>query len=240
METKIFGHRGSAGTHPENTMISFKEAARVGADGIELDVQMTKDGVLVVIHDETVNRTTNGKGWVKDFLFKDLKKLDASHKFKEKVGFCGIPTLEEVFDWVSTQKIKVNVELKTGLVPYKGIEEKTVDMIRNFKLDDRIILSSFNHYSMVTCRQLTSSIDIAILFMEGIYEPWVYAKRIGANSLHPYHPVAKKEMIEEAQKNGFPVRPFTVNDEKKLLQFAENGVSALITDFPERAVRLLK
>ncbi|MFT4415650.1 glycerophosphodiester phosphodiesterase [Fredinandcohnia humi] len=240
METKIFGHRGAAGSHPENTMISFKEAERVGADGIELDIQMTKDGVIVVIHDETVNRTTDGKGWIKDLTYKELKKLDASFKFKEQYGFCSIPTLEEVLQWASKNNLLVNVELKTGLVTYKGIEEKTIEMIHKYGLEDRVILSSFNHYSMVKCRQLSSSIEIALLFMEGLYEPWDYAKRVGANSIHPYHHVVQKEFIEESQRNGISVRPFTVNDEKKMKQLIDYKCAAIITDFPEKAVKLVK
>lgn len=87
----VIGHRGAAGTFPENTMISFKEAARVGAHGIELDVHMTKDGELAVIHDEKVDRTTNGKGYVKDFTYQDLQKLDASYKFKKSMEYVKFP-----------------------------------------------------------------------------------------------------------------------------------------------------
>lgn len=240
MRTEIFGHRGSAGTHPENTMISFKEAARVGADGIELDVQMTKDGELVIIHDETVNRTTNGKGWVKDFTLEEIKKLDASYKFKDKYGFCEIPTLKDVFDWARLNNILINVELKNGLVQYKMLEEKTISLIKEYKFEKRVILSSFNHYGMVKCRQLSPTIEIALLFMEGIYEPWDYAKRLHANSIHPYHPVAKKEIVMESQKNGIKVRPFTVNDEKQMKKFASYPCAGIITDYPEKAIQLLK
>lgn len=242
MKTKIFGHRGSAGTHPENTMISFKEAARVGADGIELDIQMTRDGVIVVIHDETVNRTTNGKdkGWVKDYTLKQIKKMDVSYKFKDQYGKCEIPTLEEVFDWAKSNQVHINVEFKTGLVSYKGIEEKTLKMIKDYGLEERIVLSSFNHYSLVKCRQLSNSIDLAILYMEGLYEPWDYAKRLKTNGIHPYHQTINKEIVEESKRNGIAVRPFTINDEKKMKQFIDFGCSAIITDHPKKAITLIK
>lgn len=242
MSTKIFGHRGSAGTHPENTMISFKEAERVGADGIELDIQMTKDGVIVVIHDETVNRTTNGenKGWVKDYTLNQLKKMDVSYKFKDKYGTCSIPTLDEVFDWAKSNQLLINVEFKTGLVSYRGIEEKTLKMIHDYRMEDRIVLSSFNHYSLVKCRRLSRTIDLAILYMEGLYEPWKYAKRLRTNGIHPYHQTINKEIIEESKRNGIAVRPFTVNDEKKMKQFIDFGCSAIITDYPKKAKALLK
>ncbi|MEH7237004.1 glycerophosphodiester phosphodiesterase [Bacillus sp. JJ1562] len=242
MKTKIFGHRGSAGTHPENTMISFKEAASVGADGIELDIQMTKDGVIVVIHDETVKRTTNGKdkGWVKDYTLKQIKKMDASYKFRDKYGICEIPTLEEVFDWAKSNQLLINVEFKTGLVSYKGIEEKTLKLINDYGLEDRIVLSSFNHYSLVKCRQLSSTIDLAILYMEGLYEPWDYAKRLNTNGIHPYHQTISKEIVDESKQNGIAVRPFTINDEKKMKQFIDFGCSAIITDYPKNAVQFIK
>ncbi|MEH7385554.1 glycerophosphodiester phosphodiesterase [Bacillus sp. JJ1521] len=242
MKTKIFGHRGSAGTHPENTMISFKEAARVGADGIELDIQMTKDGVIVVIHDETVNRTTNGKykGWVKDYTLKQIKQMDVSYKFKDRYGNCEIPTLEEVFDWAKSNRLLINVEFKTGLVSYRGIEEKTMQMIKDYGLEDRIVLSSFNHYSLVKCRRMSRSIDLAILYMEGLYEPWEYAKRLKTNGIHPYHPTINKEIVDASKRNGIAVRPFTINDEKKMRQFIDFGCSAIITDHPRKAVALAK
>ncbi|WP_099351882.1 glycerophosphodiester phosphodiesterase [Fredinandcohnia onubensis] len=240
MKTKIFGHRGSAGTHPENTMISFKEAARVGADGIELDIQMTKDGVIVVIHDETVKRTTNGKhkGWVKDYTLKQIKKMDVSYKFKDKYGICEIPTLEEVFDWAKSNQLLINVEFKTGLVSYKDIEEKTLKMIGDYGIENRIVLSSFNHYSLVKCRRISSTIDLAILYMEGLYEPWDYAKRLKTNGIHPYHQTINKEIVEESKLNGIAVRPFTINDEKKMKQFIDFGCSAIITDYPKKALAL--
>lgn len=110
--TLIFAHRGAAGTYPENTMISFEAAESFKADGIELDVQLTKDGKVVVIHDETVDRTTNGKGAVRNYLYEDLCKLDASYKFGDKVGFCKIPLLEEVLQWIEKQSCYLILNLK--------------------------------------------------------------------------------------------------------------------------------
>ncbi|MCA1030672.1 glycerophosphodiester phosphodiesterase [Bacillus timonensis] len=240
-DTKIFGHRGAAGTSPENTMESFIEAKNMGADGIELDVQMTKDDVLVVIHDEKVDRTTNGSGWVKNFTYEELRQLDASYKFNKEYGFCAIPTLENVFTWAaSVPNFFINVELKNGLVQYKNLEEKVLNLVNQYNLKDRVILSSFNHYSMVKCRKLDSEIEIALLFMEGIYEPWDYAKRLKANSIHPYHPVATTELISKSNSNDIKVRPFTVNDEKLMKKFSDDGCSGIFTDYPEKAVSLLR
>src|SRR5690625_4206670 len=122
--TKIFAHRGSSGTHPENTMSAFKEAERVGADGIELDVHYTKDDQLVVIHDNTVNRTTKGKGRVRDLTLGELLQLDAGSHIATQFSGEKIPTFEEVLDWIKETKLLVNIELKYVALDYKYFEEK--------------------------------------------------------------------------------------------------------------------
>ncbi len=238
--TKIFGHRGAAGTHPENTMISFKEVERVGAQGVELDVQMSKDGILVVIHDEKVDRTTNGKGWVKDLKLKELQKLDASFKFSKKYGFCGIPTLEEVFKWASGNKLELNVELKNNLIDYRNIEEDTIKLIHSYKLQKRVILSSFNHESMVKAHSIDPSIEAALLYMEKIYEPWEYARKLGLRGIHPYHPTVKHETVQQCHLHNIAIRPFTINDKINMKKFISYQCDAIITDYPERAMKLIK
>lgn len=237
--TLIFGHRGAAGTFPENTMLSFDAAVKAGAHGIELDVQMTKDGVVVVIHDETVDRTTNGKGFIKDLDYKELTMLDASYSFPQFSGKARIPTLEEVLEWaVAYPSLFVNIELKNGIVEYSKLEEKTIELVSKYKLEDNVILSSFNHYSLVKCKSISDEIKTAVLYMEGLYKPWKYAQSIGAQGLHPYFHAAKKQIINEAQSFGIDVRPFTVNDSSVMKQLFNDQVAAFITDFPERALEL--
>ena len=237
-QTLIFGHRGSKGTHPENTMPSFLESYRAGAEGIELDVQLSKDGIPVIIHDESVDRTTNGKGWVKDFTVDELKSLDAGSWYSDKFKDVSIPTLYEVLEWLKTTPLVVNIELKNGMFPYPNLEEITLDLVRQFELEKRVIISSFNHYSLFKVHQLQPEIETAILFMEGLYEPWNYAKSIGASGLHCHYHVAVPEIVAGAVKAGAPVRPFTVNDDAKIEALIRSGCSAIITDFPEKAVLL--
>src|SRR5690554_3040227 len=121
--TLIYAHRGSSGTYPENTMEAFEAALQEGADGIELDIQLTKDGVPVIIHDETVDRTTDGKGWVKDFTFEELQRLDAGSSFHTDYKGATIPSFEEFLQWFSKTDLLLNVELKSGVVRYPNIEE---------------------------------------------------------------------------------------------------------------------
>ncbi|MGN1399964.1 MAG: glycerophosphodiester phosphodiesterase [Bacillus sp. (in: firmicutes)] len=238
--TMIFAHRGSAGTHPENTMTAFLEAERVGADGIELDVQLSKDGELVVIHDEKLDRTTNGKGFVKDHSLRELKRLDASHSFSGKTGFAAIPTLREVFDMLKQNRMLLNIELKNTKFFYPGMEEKVLQLIDEYGFQDRIIISSFNHYSLVHMYQLAPHIETAPLYTEGLYMPWVYAKAIGAQAMHPHFRAAPGPIIQEALRNGMQVRPYTVNKQELMEKLFNLECSGLITDYPGKAVKIKK
>lgn len=234
--TQIFAHRGSAGTHPENTMISFMEAARVGADGIELDVQLTKDGEVVVIHDETVDRTTNGKGYVKDYLLQELKKLDSSHKFSKQFGVTNIPTLKEVLEWMQGNSLLLNIELKNSVFFYPGLEEKTIALVRAYGMENRVIISSFNHYSIVHCYRLAPEIETAPLYRDGLYMPWVYAESIQSKAIHPSIKAAPDAIIKSSIQAGIAVRPYTINEESKMKSLYSLGCSAIITDYPEKAI----
>lgn len=236
--TDIIAHRGSMGTHPENTMPAFEEAYRVGADGIELDVQMTKDGALVIIHDERVNRTSNGKGRVKDFTLEEIRRLDFGAAFSEAFAGTTIPTLEEVLDWYVGTPLKLHIELKNGIVRYAGLEEKVMDLVHQYGIEERVFLSSFNHYSLVDIHRDYPHMKTAILFMEGLYEPWHYARSIGASALHCNLPVAVPEFLQGAAQAGMPVRPFIVNKEKHIRRLIEAGVDGIFTDYPERALAI--
>ncbi|MFC0269883.1 glycerophosphodiester phosphodiesterase [Metabacillus herbersteinensis] len=239
--TNIFGHRGAAGTYPENTMVSFEAAYKAGADGIELDVQMTKDGTLVVIHDEKVNRTTNGTGFVKDFTYNELQHLDASYKFKKLWKKIRIPTLEEVLAWGENKKgFLINIELKNGIIDYPEIEKSTIKAIEQHGLKENVIISSFNHNSLVKCKNIAPEIVTAALYMEGLYKPWNYAKEIRAEGIHPQFRATPKEVIDSAQAEGIAVRPFTVNKEDLMGKLISWNCSGFFTDYPEKAVEIRK
>jgi glycerophosphoryl diester phosphodiesterase len=236
--TLIFAHRGYSAAFPENTMRAFYEAEKAGADGIEIDVQMTKDGEIVVIHDEKVDRTTNGTGFVKDLTLNEIQKLDASNKFKQFLKKEPVPTFKELLDWLTTNSLVCNVELKNGIFPYQGMEEKVISLIRHYQLEDRIILSSFNHYSIVYCYRLAPEIETAPLYSEGLFMPWVYAQSIRAKGIHPKLIAAPNEIIIGAIENGVAVRPYTVNKEKDMKRLFEVGCTAFITDDPVKALEM--
>ncbi|MDP5272889.1 glycerophosphodiester phosphodiesterase [Chengkuizengella axinellae] len=235
--TLIFAHRGASGTHPENTMTSFEKAYEVGSEGIELDVHLTKDGEVVVLHDEKVDRTTDGTGFVQDKTEKEMKQLDAGVWFSQKYKGEKIPTLQEVLEWISNKSMRLNIELKNDLIPYKGLEEKVIQMVHNYGLSDSVILSSFNHYSLVKVNQISGEIKTAVLTTDILYQPWHYVKSLGASALHCSRSYALSNMVAEAQKY-IPVRAFTINDETEMKELLAKRLSALMTDFPERAIKV--
>ncbi|MDE1439635.1 glycerophosphodiester phosphodiesterase [Bacillus sp. C1(2022)] len=236
--TKIFAHRGASGTFPENTMAAFKHAAAIGADGIELDVQMAKDGRLVVIHDEKLDRTTSLKGYVKDLTYEEIKHGDASHRFAEKTGSVPVPILEEVFEWAADAEFLLNVELKNSIIRYEGMEEKVMSMIEAYDLQDRIILSSFNHESLALCHRLNPSIELAALYMDVIYKPEEYIEMIPASGFHPYRRSMSDDTIKNAHLKEKAVRPFTINRGEEMKKLIAAGIDGFFTDFPEKALKL--
>jgi glycerophosphoryl diester phosphodiesterase len=236
--TLIFAHRGYSANFPENTMLAFTEGAKAGAEGLELDVQMTKDGEVVVIHDEKVDRTTDGKGFVKDFSASDIRNLDAGVLHKSLGRKERIPFLKEVFEWLSGNSMVCNVELKTGVFRYKGIEEKVIGLIRQYGLQDRIILSSFNHYSIVHAVSIAPEIETAPILAEGLFMPWVYASSIKAGGFHPHYRAAHEEIIRKSLQHNIAVRPYTVNKESEMKRLIHAGCTAIITDQPKKAAEL--
>ncbi|MBU8879319.1 glycerophosphodiester phosphodiesterase [Bacillus sp. FJAT-29790] len=238
--TLIFAHRGYSAIYPENTMKAFKEAEMSGADGIELDVQLTKDGEVVVIHDEKVDRTTNGKGFVKDFTFNEIRKLDAGFQKKTMMKKEPIPSLIEIMEWMKTNQLICNIELKNGVFPYAGMEEKVISLVRSYDMTSRVILSSFNHNSIVNCYRMAPEIETAPLFSENLYMPWVYARSIGAKGMHPKYKVASNKFIQLSLDYGISVRPYTVNKEQDMHRLFAAGCSAIITDDPVKALRVRK
>ena len=129
---ELFAHRGYSAKYPENTMISFRSAVKYPVDGIELDVHMTKDGHIVVIHDEKVNRTTNGKGYVKDMTLEEIKELDAGSKFNPLFKGEKIPLLEEVMQLIEGTNLKLNIELKSDVFPYYGMDMEVLKLVEKY------------------------------------------------------------------------------------------------------------
>lgn len=235
---EIFAHRGSAGTCPENTIASFSEAVRVGADGIELDVHLTKDNEIVVIHDHTVDRTTNGTGRIIDYTLKELQQLDAGSWFLKDFHKEKIPTLREVFSMMKDNKLYVNIELKNVMVDYINLEELVVKEIEKYNFSDRVIISSYNHYALKKIHDLNSDLECAILYMENLFKPWDYASMLGAKSLHPPFQLINNNITHEARKRNVPIRAYTVNHKDDMQRLMKEECVGIITDYPEKALEV--
>ena len=163
---RVMAHRGYSGMYPENTMLAFEKAVEAGADGIELDVHKTKDGVLVVHHDERVDRTTDGTGRICDLTFEELRRFNAAARWEGKFGVLPIPSFEEYCAWAANQTLFTNIEIKTDNTFYPNIEQEVWDMICRFGLQDRVMFSSFNHVTLLKLRKIAPSVDVGALVLE--------------------------------------------------------------------------
>lgn len=234
--TEIVAHRGSRINRPENTLAAFEEAIRVGADGIELDVHLSKDGEIVVIHDETVDRTTNGSGLVKEMTLAELKELDAGIWFDTEYAGQTIPTLREVFELLEERQYQgcLNIELKTSVYPYKGIEKKIGDLLVEADRPFEVMYSSFSLRSLLKMHRIDPTAELgylvskrSILVFLGAFLPWIGA-------LHLSH----KWYFKKGKSAKKHLRLWTVNDEKVMKKAFKKGVTAIITDKPEVALAL--
>lgn len=238
-KTKVWAHRGASGYAPENTLDAFRKAVEMGADGIELDVQMTKDGELVVIHDETIDRVSNGKGWVKDYTYEELKKFNFNKTHLEYTKE-EIPTLEQVYLLIKSTNLTINVEIKTGIVFYPGIEERVLELTERLGMKERVIYSSFNHYTIRKIKELDPQAKTGMLYEDGIIDAVDYAcDVVKADALHPAgYNVFYSGFLERCRERKRLLHVWTINEEKHMRMLCEAGVDALITNYPDIAKKI--
>ena len=184
---KIWAHRGCSQRYPENTLLAFEKAAAVkNLTGIELDIQLTKDGKMVVIHDERVDRTTEGTGFVRDYTLSEIKKL---HIYADSNPSQSIPTMEEVFDLLEPrlkEGLRLNIELKNSIYPYEGMEEMILDMVHKRGLQKAVVYSSFYAKSLAKLRALDAETEIGILDAKVSDCLYKLKGNCGATVLHPF------------------------------------------------------
>ncbi len=239
-KTLVWAHRGASGYAPENTLEAFAKAVDMKADGIELDVQMTKDGQLVIHHDETVDRVSNGKGFVKDYTYDELVKLNVNKKFPE-YGKVNIPTLEEVYQLIKDTDLLINVELKNGIIFYENLEERVLELTKWYGLEDRVIYSSFNHYSIMKLKRLNPCVRTGFLYEDGYLNMPLYAERNGVEALHPaLYNLQYPNFIEDCRARGIDLRVWTVNDPMDMKMLCERGINSMITNYPDIGRRIVE
>ncbi|SFJ05644.1 glycerophosphodiester phosphodiesterase [Thermoflavimicrobium dichotomicum] len=232
-------HRGFSAKAPENTLAAFEWAIKAKADGIELDVHLTLDGEVVVIHDETLERTTNGKGWIKDLTLTELKQVSSGKWFADEFQAERIPVLSEVLELISGSDLWLNIELKNHIVMYPGLEEAVIREVERFGMENRVVLSSFNHYSLVHIQRYRPKLSLGALYDGHLYQPWLYAKALGVSAIHPFYTAATEEVVTHCHQHGILVRPYTVDQIEEMKRLMEIKVDAIITNVPDQLNQLL-
>ena len=244
--TKIFAHRGSKGDYPENSMLAFKKAIKTGVHGMEFDIHMTKDGELVVIHDATLDRTTTGSGFIKDYTLEDIKSFSIGAKFTEFKNYESnwdlevIPTLKEVLHLCKKHDLEVNIELKTYQIIYPNIEAATLKVVEEVGYDsEKVIYSSFHLPTILRIKKLKPDAKIAWLIENFIPMHKDYLQTFDLESLH----VDKKIIFANPEYWKIiadKLRIWTANEDEEINQLIDMEVEAIITDYPEIAVEALK
>jgi len=244
----IIAHRGFSGKYPENTMLSLRKAIKLGVDWIELDVWLTLDHNLVVIHDSRLGRTTDGRGRV------IWKRLDELKTLRTKISNQLIPTLEEVFLLIKKSKVKLNIEIKSIWAV-----KPTVELVKKHALNDRVIISSGNLGALRIAKNEAPGIKTAYIFYVSTNYKWDFlvtlvakifakathtliirlAKAVKADYVHPSYPFAVNGFIKRLHKNGFKVNVWSVNTKPLMRKLIKNGVDGLFTNHPERLKAVL-
>lgn len=230
---EIFAHRGARAYAPENTLSAFKQAHKMKAFGIELDVQLTKDGEVVICHDHSVNRTSNGQGWVKNFTLAEIRRLDFGSWFHKDFTGESIPTLDDFLRWFTTTEMRLNIEIKNGPVLYSGIESKVVDAVKKYDAIDRVFISSFHHPCLLTVKQLCPQIKTGALFTCRSVNPLDFCRQVQADYLHPSWESIDHLWVSEAKKHGIRVHTFTINQQDQYDFVKAAGADAIFTDYPD-------
>lgn len=228
MRSRVIAHRGCGFAAPENTLRAVCCAIALEVDGIELDVHSSRDGEIVVLHDFTVDRTTNGSGSVAELTLRELKELDAGENQS-------IPTLQEVIDEVRGRGILLNIEIKPT-----GIEEQVLQIITHNDFFDQAIISSFLWPVLETVREIHSEVETGLLYLVDLEDPIQVAYELGVNALHPHCGLVTPQLVEKCHDSGLDINPWTVNDNQEMQRLIDLAVDSIITDYPTRLKELLQ
>ncbi|MBU1078354.1 MAG: glycerophosphodiester phosphodiesterase [Spirochaetes bacterium] len=230
----VLGHRGAMGTAPENTFAGFKEALKYNTGMIEVDVHLSKDKKLIVIHKEEVSNTTDGEGMVGELDSKYIKSLDAGIKFSKGFKNERVPFLEEVFDFVKDKDVKLNVEIKNGPIVYEGIEEKVSYLIDEYGYYDKVIVSSFDHYVLKRMKEANERIHTGLLYGCSIIDIQEYALKLGVAAVNPHYFWASVGLIEKMHEADIAVITWVINEHSEFEEYSKRGADFIGTDYPDR------
>ena len=237
----LTGHRGAAGLAPENNISSIKKALEHNVDRVEIDVQQTKDNIVISFHDKKIDRTTNGKGLVKDLTYKEILQYSAGIKFSKDFESEKVPTLDEVFEVVNGKAVLI-VEIKESHEYYPGIEQRVVDAINKYNAKSWTIVHSFNDKALKKVNEIDSTIVLHKVFIADLpFLPIIYDGSFQITNLEYYsfcdefstfYPFTTKRLIKKVHSLGKKINVWTVNDTAKINKLINYGVDGIITNFP--------
>ena len=241
----IYAHRGASAYAPENTLEAFYIAAKMGADGVELDVHVTKDGELVVAHDEEIDRVSDGSGLIQNMTLAQLRQFHFNKTHPEYV-YATIPTLREVYELLKPMGLCVNTELKTSIIRYDKIEEKCIALADEMGMTDRVLYSSFSFYSLTKLKSLDSRAKVGLLRLplgtlngRKLFDPWEFASKHGLDAIHPHHSeFLIHQEADKAHSLKMQVNVWTTNDDFIIRSCFKKGADILIGDCPDRMLKI--
>jgi len=235
MDTKILYHRGDEKNAPANTLLAFEAASKGEADGVELDVQFTRDSVPVVFHDRTLGKHSDVTGYLRDYTLSELRKVELDIPGDNPPQF--IPTLEEVLDVIENMEI-INIEIKQRAGENISEERKLLQTVEKKGLLDNVIFSSFNHYSIKNLEQISPGVKKGIIYYARLYRPWEYAESLGVDYLVPLYRTVTEDLLFEAARRDLKIMAYGTDDSEKIRKLIDNNVNMIITDEVERALSL--
>ena len=237
MKIAVFAHRGASGYAPENTLEAFQLAVDQRADGVELDVHLSRDQQIIVTHDERIDRVSDGTGLIAMMTVKEIKKYLFNKPHPEYLE-ARAPLLEEVLELLRPTGLSINIELKNSRIPYEGLEKKCVELVEKSGMSKRIIYSSFNHHSLRLLKLVNPSAACGLLYDCCMIDPADYLKKTGMEALHPHYLdlLLNPEGYTRARERGGLVHVWTVNDDRDMRKVMDTDADILITNYPDRAV----
>lgn len=236
-KTYVWAHRGASGHAPENTLEAFELAAKMGADGVELDVHFTKDGEIVVCHDEKIDRVSNGQGNIPAYTYAELLNFDFGYKFYNELRGIKIPTLDQVYALLKDTPLVINIEIKSADPEMPG---RCIEIAKKYGMLDRTYFSSFNHFQLLKAREVEPTVSVAPLYSFNMVRSWDYCGFLQANAVHPHFNQINldKSYVENCHSNNIKVNVWTTNTESDITAMLEAGVDGVITNYPDVAIRL--
>ena len=240
IKTKVQAHRGFSAIAPENTLPAFRKAVEIGADGIECDIHLTRDGKYVVCHDGSIDRTSNGSGEISEMTFEELRKFDFGVKFSPEFKGTAIPALEEMLEVVKPLEV-INIEIKHFQHPM-GLDAALnllYDTLVKMDVLDRVIVSSFNKLSLKRLKQLHGDVYTCLLYTH-MSRSAACAQKLGCDAIHPAFEFLSKATINSAHKRGMKVNCWTPNGEDEIEYMIKQGCDGIITNYPDRALKIIR